>query len=63
MCSTRMFIPVYNGTHIQADIFKCSNEALLHSPEVSQVVVDVDHLHAALKGALKGSSVAVQNVS
>lgn len=46
-------VPVYNRTHIQADIFKGSNQALLHSPKVSYMVVYVDHLHAALEGPLK----------
>ena len=58
-----MCLPVYNGTHIQADVLKGSDEALLHSPEVSQMVVDVDHLHAALEGALKCPSVGVQKVA
>lgn len=28
-------IPVCDGTHVQADVFKSPNQALLHGPEVS----------------------------
>lgn len=45
-------IPVYNCTHIQANIFEGSNVTLLHSPQVHQVVIYVDHLNAALERAL-----------
>lgn len=56
-------IPVYDGTHVQADVLKRSHEALLHSPEVGKMVVDVDHLHAALEGALRRARAGVQEVS
>lgn len=56
-------IPVDDGAHVEADVLKGSNVTLLHSAEVGQVVVYVDHLHAALKGALDRSGVGVQEVA
>lgn len=44
--------PVDDGAHVQADVVEGSDEALLHRPQVRHVVVDVDHLHAALEGPL-----------
>lgn len=54
--------PVYDGTHVQADVVKGAHEALLHCPQVGHVVVDVDHLHAALKGTLQRPRGRVQEV-
>ena len=56
-------IPVYDGAHVQADVLEGSHDALLHGPEVSQLVVHVDELHAALEGASRGRRVSTQEVS
>ena len=55
--------PVYDGTHVQADVLKHPDEALLDGPEVGQLVVHVDHLHAALEGALQRRRVGAQEVA
>lgn len=45
-------LPVYDGTHIQTDVLKATQHALLHRLQVDQLFVDMYELHAALKGAL-----------
>ena len=55
--------PVYDGAHVQADVLKRSDEALLDGPEVGQLVIHVDHLHAALEGALQRRRVGAQEVA
>jgi len=49
---TKNQLPVYNGTHIQTDVLKATQHALLHRLQVDQLFVDMYELHAALKGAL-----------
>lgn len=54
--------PVDDGAHVQADVVEGAHEALLHRAQVCHVVVDVDHLHAALEGALQRPRGRVQEV-
>lgn len=54
--------PVDDGTHVQADVVEGAHEALLHCAQVGRVVVDVDHLHAALEGALQRPRGRLQEV-
>lgn len=49
---TENAIPVYDGTHIQTDVLKATQHALLHRLQVDQLVINMYELHAALKGAL-----------
>lgn len=55
--------PVYNCTHVKADILKRSHGAFLHSMQISWLVVHQDGLHAALEGALWGWKQGLQKVT
>lgn len=56
-------LPVYNCTHVQADILKSSNSAFLHSMQISRLVIHQDCLHTPLKGMLGGWEQCLQKVA
>lgn len=47
-------LPIYNCTHVQADILKSSHSAFFHCMQISWLVIHQDCLHAALEGTLGG---------
>ena len=47
-------LPVYDCTHVEADILKSPHGAFFHRMQISRLVVHQDRLHAALEGALGG---------
>ncbi len=60
---TENALPVYDGTHIQTDVLKATQHALLHRLQVDQQLIDMYELHAALKGALWWRKVCPREVS
>lgn len=46
-------LPVYNGTHVNGDIGKASQLALLHRVQIHQLIIHMNKLHASLKWMLK----------
>lgn len=56
-------LPVYNCTHVQADILKSSHSAFLHSVQISRLVIHQDCLHTPLKGMLGWREQCLQKVA
>ena len=56
-------VPIYDGTHVEADIFEGPQRSLLHRLQVHQLLVHVDQLHAALEGPLHGGQVGPGEVA
>lgn len=48
----RIALPVNEGAHVQADVLKTTQHALLHRAQINQLVIHMYELHAALKGTL-----------
>lgn len=49
-----LFLPVYDCTHVQADIFKSSHSAFFHCMQISRLIIHQEFLHAALEGTPRG---------
>lgn len=45
-------LPVNKSTHVEADVLKTTQHALLHRAKVDQLVIHMYELHAPLEGAL-----------
>lgn len=56
-------LPVDNCTHVQTNILERPRPALLHGVQVSQLVVHMNQLHAALEGSLCGGRAGVLEVA
>lgn len=56
-------IPIYNCTHVQADILKSSHGAFFHCMQISRLVIHQDRLHAALEGAMGGRRQRLEKIT
>lgn len=61
--TSKPVLPVDNCTHVQTNILKRAHPALFHSVQVSQLVVHVNQLHAALEGSLCGGHTGLLEVA